>query len=130
MDNIEYLETPIIFHDDYEVQEYIKPERNIRSVDGIKINTLRKDIEGANILTVEAGTNGYKGGDSGHGSRTFIKIEDASSTDIRIKVNETEDGVSLIFGGDSELRTVIESLHFITDTLEKYAEKYSDKQFK
>ena len=38
--------------------------------DGTEITTYSRDILSANILEVEAGTTGYKGGDSGHGGRT------------------------------------------------------------
>lgn len=39
--------------------------------DGTEITTYSRDIVSANILEVEAGTTGYKGGDSGHGGRTY-----------------------------------------------------------
>ena len=40
-----------------------------RNINGTIITTFSRDIFNANVLEVEAGTNGYKGGDSGHGSR-------------------------------------------------------------
>ena len=43
--------------------------------DGIEITTYSREIDNANILSVEAGTTGYEGGDTGHGGRTYFKIE-------------------------------------------------------
>ena len=39
--------------------------------DGTKITTYTRDVVSANVLQVEAGTTGYKGGDTGHGGRTY-----------------------------------------------------------
>jgi hypothetical protein len=53
----------------YEVKE------NRRKLqDGTEITTYTRDVVSANILEVEAGTNGYQGGDTGHGSRTYFRI--------------------------------------------------------
>ena len=40
-----------------------------RRVYGKEITTYTREIYSANVLEVEAGTNGFQGGDSGHGSR-------------------------------------------------------------
>ena len=53
-----------------------------RNIDGTIITTFSRDIYNANVLEVEAGTNGYQGGDSGHGSRTYFRIENAGGTAI------------------------------------------------
>ncbi len=53
-------------------------------VDGTHINTFKKEIVSANILEVEVGTTGYMGGDTGHGGRTFFRIKDLASTDMRL----------------------------------------------
>lgn len=104
-----------------------------RVVDGEQIETLSQEIVSANIITVEVGTTGYRGGDSGHGGRTFIRIKDDASTDMRCKVNgydqdehrykdvEFSDAycIELVFGGDCELDTVIAGLEFAADTLRK-----------
>ena len=50
--------------------------------DGTEITTYTRDVVSANILQVEAGTTGYKGGDTGHGGRTYFRISDEASTDI------------------------------------------------
>lgn len=98
-----------------------------RTVNGVKIETKKGEIYNCNILGVEVGTNGYQGGDTGHGSRTYIRIEDLGSTDInawvdRNKFNETE-SVTIKLGGDTELYTIIEALKFITETLEEQAKE-------
>ena len=52
--------------------------------DGTEITTYTRDVVSANILQVEAGTTGYKGGDTGHGGRTYFRISDEASTDIHV----------------------------------------------
>lgn len=95
---------------------------NEREVGRKTIDTFKRDIYNANILEVEAGTNGYQGGDTGHGSRTYIRIQDMGGTDIDVHVTHDqcgrEDGVVIGLGGDSELTTIIEALKFITEVLD------------
>jgi hypothetical protein len=92
-----------------------------REIKGKEIETWKREIFDANILSVEAGTNGYQGGDTGHGSRTYIRIEDMAGTDITVHLlrNYFKDnsGLELILGGDSELSTILEALKFITKVL-------------
>lgn len=94
-----------------------------KTVDGIVIPTETKEVVSANILSVTVGTNGYKGGDTGHGSRTYLCIEDMASTDMSCFVTGKSCGnagkVELCFGGDSELRTLIDALEFAVSTLRK-----------
>ena len=54
----------------YEIKE------NTRKIDGMDVTTYTREIYSANVLSVEAGTNGFQGGDSGHGSRTYFRITD------------------------------------------------------
>ena len=87
-----------------------------------KVTTLTKQIYDFNVLEVEVGTTGYKGGDTGHGGRSYIRIQDLGSTDIKIrklgnKYGENK-GVEIILGGDAELRTILRAFHFIAETLE------------
>ena len=86
-----------------------------------EIGTCTKEIVSANILEVEAGTTDYKGGDSGHGCRSYFRIKDLASTDMR--VNSSNDSihgsyVEVTLGGDTELYTMIEALRFIADVLD------------
>ena len=51
-------------------------EMGTHFVNGVKIQTWKTTIFECNIFDVEAGTNGYHSGDTGHGGRMYIKIED------------------------------------------------------
>ncbi len=53
----------------YEVKENSKILK-----DGTEITTYSRDVISCNILEVEAGTTGYCGGDTGHGSHTYFRI--------------------------------------------------------
>ena len=69
-------------------------------------------------------TNGFQGGDAGHGGRTNIKLifNTMSTFDIAAKVNgEFIDGVSeleLLGAGDWELSALIEAFKGVTESLE------------
>lgn len=80
-----------------------------------------KDLVDFNIINVAVGTTGYKGGDTGHGGRTIFTIENESSTDMRIAINNGDyynvDKFSLAFGGDAELTTFIQALEFALQVL-------------
>ena len=93
-----------------------------RKVNGVIVETWEREIIDANILSVEAGTNGYQGGDTGHGSRTYIRISDEGGTDIDANVIKDKFGdtigIEIALGGDAELSTMIEALKFITRALE------------
>lgn len=98
----------------------------------IEIQTAYKLIGGTSQLHVEAGTNGPKGGDSGHGSRTVVRIADAGGTDWTVTVvgdQGDEDGVfdspsavEITLGGDAELCTMIQALEFALAALKGTAE--------
>ena len=97
--------------------------------DGTELTTYTRDVVSANILEVEAGTTGYHGGDSGHGGRTYFRIEDAASTDMEVRsyVNKYGcPGFEVILGGDCELETTIRALKFITKVLEEEAAEVYD----
>ena len=55
---------------------YEVTERRRKLEDGTEITTYTREVISCNILQVEAGTNGFQGGDSGHGSRTYFRIKD------------------------------------------------------
>lgn len=97
----------------YEIKE------NTRKIDGIDVTTYTREIYSANALSVEAGTNGYHGGDSGHGSRTYFRITNCGGTDIRVKANghDGNEGFEVTLGGDCELATIISALKFIIKVL-------------
>ena len=75
-----------------------------------------------NTLGITVGTNGYQGGDSGHGSRTYICIQNLGSTDMDASVSNPSDvgpKVEMILGGDSELDSIIDGLRWAADKLEE-----------
>lgn len=94
-----------------------------RRIKGVDVETWEREIIDANILSVEAGTNGYQGGDTGHGGRTYIRIGDEGGTDISAKVLKDRygdtSGIEIALGGDAELSTIIEAFKFITKVLEE-----------
>jgi len=88
-----------------------------RIVNGVRVNTKKKEISNFNILEVEVGTTGSCGGDSGNGGRTYFALRDLGSTDLEVEVKN--DGeldynteVIIKLGGDSELETFVEALEF------------------
>ena len=99
---------------------------SMANIDNHRFPVYKMEIPGFNIIEVTAGTNGYQGGDSGHGSRTYIRIEDTSCTDIRVKKIEgdyTNGGVEIILGGDNELSSIIDGLEFIVNVLKIQSKK-------
>lgn len=98
-----------------------------RTIDQNKIETWSRDIIDASILNIEAGTNGYQGGDAGHGCRTYIRIKDVDGTDIRARVLTDRmgnaEGIELVLAGDSELSTIIEAMKFAVKVLEDQIEE-------
>ncbi len=89
--------------------------------DGARITTYARGIYNCNVLSVEAGTTGYMGGDTGHGGRTYFRIKDEGGTDLKARVSEDKFGsesVEVFLGGDAELDTIITALRFIAKVLE------------
>lgn len=90
--------------------------------DRTRITTFTREITGANMLEVEAGTNGFKGGNAEHGSRTYIRIRDLGGTNMFVKTacgrNGNTGEVEFFLGGDCELETIIRALKFVVKVLE------------
>lgn len=103
---------------------------NAKVVNNEIVKTRIKQIVSANIIEVEAGTNGYRGGDTGHGSRTYIRIADLGNTDINFRVIPNAGNGSLIIelGGDRELSTIIKGLKYIIKTLQGQISRYEEKR--
>lgn len=108
----------------YEIKE------NRRTLkDGTEITTFSREVVSCNVLEVEAGTTGYCGGDTGHGGRTYFRIQDLASTDINIQSFITPCGnkeFEITLGGDTELETMIRALRFITKVLEDVSKEVYD----
>lgn len=89
----------------------------------ISISFAKKEFVSANILSVAVGSNCPQGGDTGHGGRTYLAIENEASTDMRVIVDGQEfehaDKIELIFGGDTEHATFIDALEFALAHLKK-----------
>jgi len=100
----------------------------IKIVHGQVVTTYTREIISCNILEVEAGTNGYQGGDTGHGSRTYFRIKDLAGTDIEVRAlgRFGDEGFEVSLGGDCELETMISALKFITKVLEDGAMEVHD----
>ena len=100
-----------------------------RRIGVIDVPTYKHEIVSANILEVEAGTNGYQGGDGGYGSRTYFRIKDSASTEMDVHVTRDKFGCKsfeVTLGGDCELETIITALKFITKVLEDGAKEVRD----
>jgi hypothetical protein len=71
---------------------------------------------GADILSIEIDSNGIKGGDSGHGGYTVIKM----SSDNTFEVNGIDSNeLQLRFTGDSERVNLRDALRFMADYLDQ-----------
>lgn len=69
------------------------------------------------MLEVEVGTTGSRGGDTGHGGRTYLRFKNNGGSDMRVQ--SSPDEVTLIFGGDLELQNLISGLQFAADVLKE-----------
>ncbi len=112
----------IIVDQEYRIID--KVQTGIRKLpDGTQIQTKASEHDVYCTLGYEAGTTGLCNGDTGHGSRTYLRLEDASSTDMRVRINggpETDcNKLEIIFGGDDELSAVIGALAFMLRALEE-----------
>lgn len=95
-----------------------------KKVNGIRVPICGGRYVSCNILGVEVGTTGFCGGDSGHGSRTYLSFTNDASTDMHAVIDgemHTPKSVELLFGGDCELTTLIQSLEFALKTLKEQA---------
>ena len=82
----------------------------------------------SNCLGVIAGTNCPKGGDSGHGGRTYLRIENLGGTDLSVRLDKAGlfnhvDSLEITLGGDSECEKLIDALKFAVRIIENQLEK-------
>jgi hypothetical protein len=82
----------------------------------VNIVTKSRQFAGACSLEVEVGTTGARGGDAGHGCRTYLRLR-IFGAEMRVEVPQRRDEVALIFGGDAELGNLIDALEFALDVL-------------
>ena len=100
------------------------------NIEGHPVELFKREVLSCNVLEVTAGTNGFQGGDSGHGSRTFFRIRDLGGTDIETKVLKDERGYDVgfqvVLGGDCELDTFVKALKFAVKVLEDQIKEVSN----
>ena len=103
-----------------------RAEKRLRTVEGQKVTTWTREVSDCNIFKAEAGTNGFQGGDWGHGSRTVLNLRDLGGTDFYCTVNgdryEQPDEIEIVLGGDSELATIKEVLRWWLNVLAAQSE--------
>lgn len=93
-------------------------------VNGKTVTTFCAQFASANILEVEVGTTGFRGGDTGHGARTYFKLENLGGTDMTVSV--TDNGVIIELGGDTEITTFVDALEFAVNII-KYKIGYEEE---
>jgi hypothetical protein len=114
----------------------------IIKIDDIDVPLAVKEYHDLCFLKVEVGTNGYQGGDTGHGSRTVLRLENCASCDFRASIvrrgqpvespefltdiGEPVDRIEIVLGGDSELSRFVDALSFAVKSLEFLIETESD----
>lgn len=103
------------------VSEY---KTRLKDVDGEPVRIFEAEIVGCNQLRVAVGTTGKRGGDSGYGGRTFLKITDMAATVGVLTLNQNVSApfrdLEIMLEGDSELETFLIALKFAVNRLESY----------
>lgn len=83
-----------------------------------KFFSLKKEFADFAIIEAEVSTNGYKGGDAGHGSKSQIVLDFNGAFDLSIE----GDKLTIKLAGDSELKTIIEAMKFVGNGLSTLSE--------
>lgn len=105
--------------------------RNLTVVnaDGKDVEVVMKDHFGT--IFSEIGTNGYKGGDAGHGSRTYVKFGNVSGSVGVVKIDgetvaNSPNDIEIVFEGDVELDCCIEMFEHFVKVLKEQSKLSSD----
>ncbi|MES1198524.1 MAG: hypothetical protein ABUS48_00900 [Pseudomonadota bacterium] len=92
--------------------------------------TIRKSSDTfvyCSIFKVTVETNGYQGGDAGHGGFATVTLKDEGGTSWSAEVDGQRDDdpktISIRVGGDSEIRNLILALRFAAHELEVLTSK-------
>lgn len=114
----------------FNFHELENSESGVVKVDGAEIQTFTYTIAGPNILSVTVGTTGLMGGDSGHGGRTYLKLEDHGGTDLQIRDSDASNfedtsSVEICLGGDAELDSTISLLEYAVKVLKSQVDRES-----
>lgn len=91
-------------------------KKTSETIDGTEIEVFQRETWSACGMEFSAGTNGYRGGDAGHGSVTLARIRNLAGTSIEVKTKDGT-GVDIILRGDCELYDFCKGLRFILDVL-------------
>lgn len=119
---------------EFTYDDLMNVHRSQMDIDGKTITTLTFRASLCNILAVTAGTTGHCGGDSGHGGRTYLKLEDHGSTDLMVRIDgqggfEECISVELRLGGDHELDTLLHCLEFAVKVLRSQRSEFEQRAF-
>lgn len=94
----------------------------VKNIDGRDVEVHTK---GQNWFDCAVGTNGYHGGDSGHGGRAYFRLGNIDCDDFVVNEiykkdmynNKTLTGIEFQMDGDLEIRSFIKSLEYAVSVL-------------
>ena len=93
-------------------------ETKIRKIDNRwDVKTYREEFGSFSALEVEVGTNGFHGGDAGHGCCTYFRLENLCDTYMDASYDRNLKKLELTLGGDSELESFVDALEFAVSVL-------------
>jgi hypothetical protein len=92
-------------------------ELKTRKVLDEEITTLKTEFWDCCALEVEVGTNGFHGGDSGHGGRVFLGLKNLAGTGMLLNGEDVEK-MEMAFAGDAEIRIFLKMIDYVKDALE------------
>lgn len=110
-----------------EISEFQAGIRRVRRVDEQNVTTWTRNFSGCCCMEAEAGTNGYQGGDAGHGSRVFLRLADLRGSDFCYEydgeeLNASPDEIVIALAGDAELSAIKDVLRWWLFILEAQSE--------
>ena len=76
-----------------------------------------KDFQGCATISARAGTNGYHGGDAGHGCTTVVELK-AKGGDF-VFTRFTPEWIRITALGDSELHELLDAMEWIVETIKE-----------
>lgn len=88
-----------------------------------EIQTKSIQIGGCGWLTVECGSNGYDGGDSGHGGKAVVCIDGGDDADFNVSVSKSnkyrdkDNCLEIRVGGDCEMENLADALLWMSRVL-------------
>jgi len=107
-------------------------EKNLEKIKQELEDKICKDIIcGCNILEVQIGTNGFKGGDASYGSRTYFSLTNEGGTFWYVVIHLSNgqkfvfepEKIEIFLAGDSELETFAKALKFASEKLSTYVKE-------